>query len=83
MPKFGECGGWNKSGHYCHRFPPTVHGPCASPKDSWSWADIKPNWTFDKDNQPTVSLWNENARRMIPTAASAQKALEKPDENVE
>jgi len=31
-------------------------------KESWSWADIKPNWTFNKDNPAVSSDWNESAR---------------------
>jgi len=28
-------------------------------KESWSWADIDPNWTFDESNQPGINPWNE------------------------
>ena len=28
-------------------------------KESWSWADIEPNWKYDKDNLPGVNPWNE------------------------
>lgn len=28
-------------------------------KESWSWADIKPNWTFNESNPPGVNPWNE------------------------
>jgi len=28
-------------------------------KESWSWAEIKPNWTFHKDNQPGINPHNE------------------------
>jgi len=31
-------------------------------KESWSWADIKPNWTFGIDNPPQVNPFNEIAR---------------------
>jgi len=27
--------------------------------ESWSWADIAPNWTFDDTNKPDVNPWNE------------------------
>lgn len=30
-------------------------------KESWSWADIKPNWTFGIDNPPKINLFNELA----------------------
>lgn len=30
-------------------------------KESWSWADIEPNWTF-KDKKPGVNPWNEQVR---------------------
>ena len=29
-------------------------------KESWSWADIKPNWEYE-NKEPTVGGWNENA----------------------
>lgn len=36
-------------------------------KESWSWADIEPNWKFDDKNKPGVNPWNEVARdRMRP-----------------
>jgi hypothetical protein len=28
-------------------------------KESWSWADIFPNWTFNEDNPPKIIPWNE------------------------
>jgi len=28
-------------------------------KESWSWADIEPNWKYDDDNPPGVNLFNE------------------------
>ena len=31
-------------------------------KESWSWADIDPNWTYDETKWPTTTPWNENAR---------------------
>lgn len=31
-------------------------------KESWSWADIKPNWTFGEDNVPGVNPFNEISR---------------------
>ena len=37
-------------------------------KESWSWADIKPNWTFGVDNAPLVNPWNENARQVLGDA---------------
>lgn len=27
--------------------------------ESWSWAEIKPNWTFNAANPPGVNPWNE------------------------
>ena len=39
-------------------------------KESWSWADIKPNWTFN-DKLPGLNPWNEVAREvMVPKADS-------------
>ena len=37
-------------------------------KESWSWADIAPNWTF-KDAAPTGNRWNEVAREVMPPSA--------------
>ncbi len=34
-------------------------------KESWSFADIKPNWKFGIDNPPTVNPFNEVARDII------------------
>ena len=31
-------------------------------KESWSWADIVPNWTF-QDKEPSVNPWNEVSRK--------------------
>jgi len=28
-------------------------------KESWSWADIKPNWTFSETNKPSINPFNE------------------------
>lgn len=28
-------------------------------KESWSWADIKPNWIFNDANPPSVNPFNE------------------------
>jgi len=35
-------------------------------KESWSWADIKPNWTFTSENPPGVNVFNEIARDILP-----------------
>ena len=32
-------------------------------KESWSWADIEPNWTFSAP--PTGNPWNEIARDVM------------------
>lgn len=32
-------------------------------KESWSWADIVPNWTFNENNKPTINPFNEIANR--------------------
>ena len=34
-------------------------------KESWSWADIEPNWKFSEKNNPGVNEWNENAREKM------------------
>ena len=33
-------------------------------KESWSWADIEPNWKYEKDSAKTTA-WNENAREIM------------------
>lgn len=33
-------------------------------KEGWSWANIKPNWTYE-DKEPTTTNWNENARTQM------------------
>lgn len=34
-------------------------------KESWSWAEIKPNWTFGIDNPPKVNPFNEISRQVL------------------
>ena len=34
-------------------------------KESWSFADILPNWIFSKENPPNVNPWNEMARDVL------------------
>ena len=34
-------------------------------KEDWSWAEIKPNWTFGIDNPPIVNPFNEVARDLL------------------
>ena len=31
-------------------------------KEKWSWADIRPNWTYTKDNPPGINPFNEKSR---------------------
>ena len=31
-------------------------------KESWSWADIKPNWIYE-NKEPSISDWMERQRR--------------------
>lgn len=33
-------------------------------KESWSWAEIKPNWTFS-DTPAEINPWNEIAREVM------------------
>ena len=33
-------------------------------KESWSWADIKPNWVFNNKN-PSINPFNEIARDIL------------------
>jgi len=34
-------------------------------KEDWSWADIVPNWTFNKNNVPGANQWNEISRNAL------------------
>jgi hypothetical protein len=34
-------------------------------KEAWSYAIIKPNWTFDEKNKPEINPWNEVARDVM------------------
>lgn len=34
-------------------------------KESWSWADIKPNWTFSVEGPKVENPWNEVARKVL------------------
>jgi len=34
-------------------------------EEDWSFAEIKPNWTFGIDNPPNVNLFNEQARDIL------------------
>lgn len=33
-------------------------------KESWSWADIEPNWTFENKTSE-INTWNEVAREVM------------------
>jgi len=33
--------------------------------ESWSWADIEPNWKYGENNPPGVNPWNEVAREKL------------------
>ena len=35
-------------------------------KESWSWAVIKPNWTYDENNKPSINIFNEISRYLLP-----------------
>lgn len=41
-------------------FELTVQG-----KEPWSFASIKPNWTFSDKNPPGINPWNESARELL------------------
>ena len=32
--------------------------------ESWSWADIEPNWKYETE-RPKTTIWNENAREFL------------------
>ena len=34
-------------------------------KETWSWAQIEPNWKYE-DKKPDVNQWNEEARDLMP-----------------
>lgn len=34
--------------------------------ESWSFAEIDPNWTYDDKNVPSVNPWNEKVRQIMP-----------------
>ena len=34
-------------------------------KESWSWADIEPNWVYDDGKKPGVNPWNEKSREIM------------------
>ena len=34
-------------------------------KESWSWAEIEPNWKYDDANPPNTNPWNEVARETM------------------
>lgn len=37
----------------------TIYG-----KESWSWAVINPNWTFNEDNKPGINPFNEISKEL-------------------
>ena len=37
-------------------------------KETWSYAEIDPNWTFGTTNPPQVNPWNESARDILGKA---------------
>lgn len=39
----------------------------------WSWADIEPNWTFEKE-APGINPWNEVSRELL---ADGQQGAER------
>jgi hypothetical protein len=42
-------------------------------KESWSWADIEPNWTFE-DKSPGVNPFNEMQDKPIPPKTCCREA---------
>ena len=36
-------------------------------KESWSYAIIEPNWTFE-ENTPDINPWNEITRNILPSS---------------
>ena len=45
-------------------------------KESWSWADIEPNWKY-KDEAPGINPFNEISRYLQPDAQGAEGAPDK------
>lgn len=34
--------------------------------ESWSWAEIEPNWVFEDGKKMGHNPWNEDARKIMP-----------------
>lgn len=34
-------------------------------KESWSWADIEPNWKYQEEDDKRATTWNEIARDVL------------------
>ena len=43
-------------------------------KEGWSWADIEPNWTYEKGNMPGVNPHNENVAEQMNREAGERPA---------
>jgi len=41
-------------------------------KESWSWADIQPNWTYGDGNLPGVNPYNEAVAAQMANEAGEQ-----------
>ena len=44
--------------------------------ESWSWAEIKPNWSFDGKTAATPNPWNEVVRGILPNVDGLDKMEE-------
>lgn len=45
--------------------------------ESWSWADILPNWHFTREAPSETTVWNESARTMLENQIEKIRQLEK------
>lgn len=43
-------------------------------KEGWSWADIKPNWTYSDENPPVNREWNEYSRETLTNLSKGESA---------
>ena len=42
--------------------------------ESWSWADIEPNWTFNDAHKPSINLFNEQVAAQMDKELNDAKA---------
>ncbi len=47
--------------------------------EDWSFADIEPNWTYDKDNKPGVNPFNEVLREVHAALGAKDERIKDED----